>query len=61
MTADGSNLAIAQRAPAPSPPGHAKVVLEARDIVKELGQGARKVACPQGREIWRCAPASSPC
>jgi putative ABC transport system ATP-binding protein len=45
MSADGANIAVAEeRRDAGAP----KVVLEARDIVKELGQGARKVRALKG-------------
>jgi putative ABC transport system ATP-binding protein len=50
MTADGTNLAVAVEtdvAPAPA----VKIVMEGRDIVKELGSGARKVRALKGVNI----------
>jgi putative ABC transport system ATP-binding protein len=47
MTADGTNLAIAHE-PGTESAGLAKVVLDAHDIVKELGHGARMVRALKG-------------
>ena len=47
MTADGSN-SRSRTSPRPSRRPPANVVLEARDIVKELGHGARKVRALKG-------------
>jgi putative ABC transport system ATP-binding protein len=46
MTADGTNIELVAEQPRPAPT--TKVVLEAHDIVKELGQGARKVRALKG-------------
>jgi putative ABC transport system ATP-binding protein len=50
MTADGSTLPIAP-APEPDAAPVVNVVMEARDIVKELGNGARKTRALKGVDL----------